>query len=370
MSKSTVTYLKREYKKVLPVFILACLYICYIFVNIYLKLNNRNLEVLLSFAYAEEYDYFQLGNLLLGSLGEVMEEIHLIFVIIFEFLLLQRVFYQENRAGVSDFLCMLPIREKNKVAMKVLAGESVIFGFCTLFGVMGSLTNALLDSQIREAVSFFPGAGATVNSYSAIWQISLLMFLGLSTMFLVLFVARLCVHNQVLATIVGAGFLFVPIYYSQIYTIITGADRKIMEVALSILYPLPRTGLNAVSSSEYADSISQYAANWDYYPDKVIFLLVLVGIALALLIFTLYRRWNIRESNNVLINSPGVAEFIVCGFSFSVGLGWNFMDGMYSYSMTGREFVAFFISSFIVAAIVWAIIHGVGFGIMKRQKGA
>lgn len=366
MNKATVTYMKREYKKVLPVFVLAILYIGFIFGNVYMELADTSTEVLLSFCYTSEYGYFELGNMFVGRIVNTMETVHMIFILIFEFLLIQRVFYQENRAGVSDFLRILPIREKNKVAIKALAGESVIAAFCLLFGAAGSLTYAVLAPGLTEAVGFFQHAGVTVDPYLVIWQVTLLMFLALSVIFCVMFLTRMCIHNQVLAAIGGVGILFVPVYYSYIFHVISGGiGSKMYEVAQAFTNPLPRAAMFATE-----DNINRYVAVWESYSEKVIFLLVLAAVVLIAVLVSMWKKWNIRESNSTIVNSPGVAEFFVTGFSFSVGMGWNFLTGSYSYGMSGTQLYVYFIESIIVGAIVWAVIHGIGFGIMKRQKGA
>ena len=328
MNKATVTYMKREYKKVLPVFVLAILYIGFIFGKVYMGLADTSTEVLLSFCYTSEYGYFELGNMFVGRMVDVMEEV--------------------------------------KVAIKALTGESVIAAFCLLFGAAGSLTYAVLAPGLTEAAGFFQHAGVTVDPYMVIWQVTLLLFLALSVIFCVMFLTRLCIHNQVLATIGGVGILFVPVYYSYIFYVISGGiGRKMYEVAQAFTNPLPRAAMFATE-----DNINRYVAVWESYSEKVIFLLVLAAVVLISVLVSMWKKWNIRESNSTIVNSPGMAEFFVTGFSFSVGMGWNFVSGSYSYGMSGTQLYVYFIESIIVGAIVWAVIHGIGFGIMKRQKGA
>lgn len=106
--------------------------------------------------------------------------------------------------------------------------------------------------------------------------------------------------------------------------------------------------------------------------EKIVFLAVVIVAAIGILALLLRMRWNIRESNNRIINSPAITEFIVTGFSISAGTAVAVITGNMPYPAadTVMEKYGFFIVTLIVGCIVWAMIHGIGLAVMKRQRGA
>lgn len=374
MSKPAVTYMKREWKKVLPVFILSVCYAAFVFILVFITLKGANGQFRLGMAYPDEYMSFQIGDIFMVSLSSVLGSFHGFAIIVFEAMLIRKVFYQENRAGVSDFLRILPIRERNKMAMKVFAGESVIFGFSLFFGIFGSITNALLNTGLTEIAEIMPidkltADGALSNTYQMIWQTSGMMFLALSAMFLVLFVVQCCVHNMPVAMFTGFGILFVPIYYTSIYDYISVKQTHMNVVAAGILnhYPSIESGEVAL---EY--DIPAYTVECEYMGETILFLSVVILLAVAMMVLILRLRWNIKESNNRMINSPAVAEFIITGLSISAGTAVAFITGNVPYAgaETAMDKYGFYIVTLIVGSIVWALIHGIGLAVMKRHQGA
>lgn len=374
MSKPAVTYMKREWKKVLPVFILSVCYAAFVFILVFITLKGANGQFRLGMAYPDEYMSFQIGDIFMVSLSSVLGGFHGFAIIVFEAMLIRKVFYQENRAGVSDFLRILPIRERNKMAMKVFAGESVIFGFSLFFGIFGSITNALLNTGLTEIAEIMPidkltADGALSNTYQMIWQTSGMMFLALSAMFLVLFVVQCCVHNMPVAMFTGFGILFVPIYYTSIYDYISVKQTHMNVVAAGFLSHYPSIEYGEVGW-EY--DIPAYTVEWEYMGETILFLSVVILLAVAMMVLILRLRWNIKESNNRMINSPAVAEFIITGLSISAGTAVAFITGNVPYAgaETAMDKYGFYIVTLIVGSIVWALIHGIGLAVMKRHQGA
>lgn len=374
MSKPAVTYMKREWKKVLPVFILSVCYAAFVFILVFITLKGANGQFRLGMAYPDEYMSFQIGDIFMVSLSSVLGSFHGFAIIVFEAMLIRKVFYQENRAGVSDFLRILPIRERNKMAMKVFAGESVIFGFSLFFGIFGSITNALLNTGLTEIAEIMPidkltADGALSNTYQMIWQTSGMMFLALSAMFLVLFVVQCCVHNMPVAMFTGFGILFVPIYYTSIYDYISIKQTHMNVVAAGFLSHYPSIEYGEVGW-EY--DIPAYTVEWEYMGETILFLSVVILLAVAMMVLILRLRWNIKESNNRMINSPAVAEFIITGLSISAGTAVAFITGNVPYAgaETAMDKYGFYIVTLIVGSIVWALIHGIGLAVMKRHQGA
>ena len=374
MSKPAVTYMKREWKKVLPVFILSVCYAAFVFILVFITLKGANGQFRLGMAYPDEYMSFQIGDIFMVSLSSVLGSFHGFAIIVFEAMLIRKVFYQENRAGVSDFLRILPIRERNKMAMKVFAGESVIFGFSLFFGIFGSITNALLNTGLTEIAEIMPidkltADGALSNTYQMIWQTSGMMFLALSAMFLVLFVVQCCVHNMPVAMFTGFGILFVPIYYTSIYDYISVKQTHMNVVAAGFLSHYPSIEYGEVGW-EY--DIPAYTVEWEYMGETILFLSVVILLAVAMMVLILRLRWNIKESNNRMINSPAVAEFIITGLSTSAGTAVAFITGNVPYAgaETAMDKYGFYILTLIVGSIVWALIHGIGLAVMKRHQGA
>ncbi len=375
MSKPAVTYMKREWKKVLPVFVLSVCYAAFVFILVFLALSDMNTSFRLEMAYPDEYPSFEIGDMFITAMYDVLIKFHGFAVIVFEAMLIRKVFYQENRAGISDFLRILPIKERNKAAMKVCAGESAILGFCVFFGVFGTITNAILSKGLAENASIMPiekvtDGGSLSNAYSMIWQTSGMMFLALSAMFLVLFLMQSCIHNMPVAMFAGFGMLFVPTYYTMLYEMTTIKNLHMSEVAGSFLnhFPMLHYGDEYIGETE----IYTMQAEFGYMGEKILFLAVVIVVAIGILALLLRMRWNIRESNNRIINSPAVTEFIVTGFSISAGTAVAAITGNMPYpaAETVMEEYGFFIVTFIVGCIVWAMIHGIGLAVMKRQRGA
>lgn len=370
MNKAAATYMKREFRKVMPVFILAALYAGAVCAVLYQYLCDQNTDMRLLFAYPQNFSG-RTGDVLIVDLCRVLEKIHLIAVILLEILLIWKVFYLENRAGICDFLTILPVRQRDKILMKLCAGESVILGFCLLFGILGSAVNAALNPGLSEMNAFVPNMARTVNSYAMLWQIVLMMFLSMSAIFLVLFVAQCCVHNVVVATFTGIGILLAPIYYTFLNYSMTMQGRDLMEVAIGLVHPSPDGNTILMHQQSPYNEIAVSLVQWDTRQSMFLFLTAVIVIALGVLVLALRLRWNIRESDYTLINSSAVSEFLITGFSISVGTAVACFSGytinMTPEGMTGDSY-KFFVVSLIAGAVVWAVAHVIVAVNARRQR--
>lgn len=377
MNKPVVTYMKREYKKVLPVLILSVCYAAFVFILVYLRLDDENTVLRQRLAYVDEIGYFQMGDLFFDALCGVLDEYHRFIVIVFEVLLIRKVFYQENRAGISDFLRILPIKERNKIMMKICAGESAILGFCTVFGVLGTIVYNVLRPGLEERAGIFPVEkltvdGSAMHTCRMIWQTSFLMFLALSAMFLVLFLMQCCVHNMPVALFAGFGMLYAPYYYSFLNEMAVWGDKEIhmSSVTASFLSHYPRVfGTGVIAGRE---DLTYYFAKLMYFSETIWFLVAVILISAVMLAVALRLRWNVKGSNNIMINSPAVAEFIVTGLSISVGVGVAVLTGnepTTALRATPVEKYAFYFVTLAVGAVVWVLFHVINMAVMKRQRG-
>lgn len=372
MSKPVITYLKREIKKVLPVLILGILYVAFIFGIVYLSLRDKHMNAILSFAYTDWFSVDEVGNLFIHRLCSYMEEFHLIFIVVFIGILVYRVFYQENRAEISDFLRILPVKDWQKLWIKVGVGESIILLVCALFGVTGTVMNAILNPEFQKISGFFPGDHAPVGSYVMLWQIVLMMFLGMSAIFLVLFAAQSMIHNMAVAFCVGSGVLFAPFYFTTVYESVVNDSVIAHSIPLSLLmhYPEYLYGgdmIDADLSYVGGQSMPVTIVNtqWLWFSEKLIFLLVLIFIALVIIAAVAVFRWNIRESSNSIINSKAVTEFIFTGISVAVAASIVLFN-----SDGGEAGFQVWLTSGLIAAILLAVANMILYAVQKRRKGA
>ena len=158
MSRPTMVYIKREMKKVLPLFALAVIYSAITYLFVYMAMKDEVSSRLLALAgYSECVGIYDSGDLFLDSLRRVMERLSLFGVIFFVFILILRLFATENRSEISDFIRILPIKEWKKIWIKAGVGEVAILGSCLLFGLTGTVLNAVFTPQIQEINEMIPG---------------------------------------------------------------------------------------------------------------------------------------------------------------------------------------------------------------------
>lgn len=371
MKQPEITYIKREVKKVLPVLIAGILYTALIFGNLFVRLKNICLDGYLTFSWPNDFSGREFGDSFIHTWLEIKGDLHIFVMIFMEAFLIRRIFYQENRAGISDFLRILPIKEWKKTWIKVGVGESVIFVFCLVHGLTATLVNSIYAYRLNEINSMMPGAKSG-DTYLFIWQIILLMFVGMSVMFLVLFVAQLYIHNTATAYFVGTGILGSPFYFTGIYSLLYhrhGGDQNWM-IPYSMVDPFPQWDTYFLNSNSDTVTMVKYTAYWVGYSQKLLFLFLFLILAAAVILLALKKRWNVWESNNALVNSKVVMEFIFAGLSLGLGtvavifLGNVFPVGFH----TEYEEFIFWLYSVIAGGIILLFLNAVVMMVERKRR--
>ncbi len=320
MSRPTMVYIKREMKKVLPLFALAVIYTAITYLYVYMAMKDEVSSRLLALAgYSECVGIYDSGDLFLDSLRQIMEQLSFFGVIFFVFILILRLFATENRSEISDFIRILPIKEWKKIWIKAGVGEVAILGSCLLFGLTGTVLNAVFTPQIQEINEMIPDSTTNTNSCLMIWQIVLFVCLAMSAIYLILFVVQLCIHNMMLAFAVGGGILASIVYFVTMFANIYGDMGGMIGISYSLTRYFP---YRSETYLEFENQIiTVYDLEWSFYADRLLFLLLLCGIGVALILLSIRCRWCIRENNFMLVNSNAVMQFIFTGISLAVGMG-------------------------------------------------
>lgn len=371
MNRSERTYMKREVKKALPVLIIGILYTVAVFAIVFQRMKDICLDGYLAFSFPYYFSGREYGDCFIHEWVWFMEKFHPYVIIFMEALLIRRIFYQENRAGISDFLRTLPVKEWKKTWIKVGVGEAVIFVFCLVYGLAATVVYSIYGDRLNEINSMIPGASVSGNTYFMIGQIVLLMFVGMSVMFLILFAAQLYIHNLVAAYIVGVGVLVTPAYFTYIYGVLYGPARGlgIWTIPASVIASFPALDIQILNSGTDAITMIKYIARWDGYSQKLLFLLLFFLLAVAVILLALKKRWNVWESNNALVNSKVVMEFIFTGISLGFGtvVVMALDDVMGWYLQSGAEEFLFWLYSVIVAGIILLFLNGTMI-VLDREK--
>ncbi len=320
MSRPTIVYIKREMKKVLPLLVLAVIYTAITYLFVYMNIKDEVSSSLLALAgYSECAGIYDLGDLFLDSLRRIMERLSFFGVLFFDFILILRLFATENRSEISDFIRILPLKEWKKTWIKVGVGEAAILGSCLLFGLTGTVMNAIFTPQLQEINEMIPDGTTNTNSCLMIWQIVLFVFLAMSAIYLILFVAQLCIHNMMLAFAVGGGILASIVYFVTMFANIYGDMGGMTGISHSLTQYLPYRSETYLEFEN--QTITVYDLEWSFYAERLLFLLLLCGIGLAIILISIRCRWCIRENNFMLVNSNAVMQFIFTGISLAAGMG-------------------------------------------------
>lgn len=357
MNRSEKTYIKREIKKVFPVLVIGILYMGFILASMFIRLRDICLDGYLMFSEPNHFQMQNSGAVFIEAWESCMGDLPVYFTIFMEALLIRRIFYQEKRAGVSDFLRILPIKEWKKTWIKAGVGETVIFLFCFLYGLMACAVNSVYDHRLNEINSMIPGASAEGNTYLVIWQTMLLMFAGMSVIFFILFAAQMYLHNMVMGYMVGTGILIAPIYFTDIYGLLYQTARGVgtWTIPASIIDPFPKVDMYSVGNM----GMQKCVAVWNGYFQKILFLFLFLVLAVAVILLALRLRWNVWESNNAVVNSKVVMEFIFAGISLGLGtiVAMKFGDLMTGTIYRGSEEFWFWLYSLIAAGIILIVLN-------------
>ncbi len=324
MSRPTMVYIKREMKKVIPPLVLAVFYTVITYLLVFMVIKDELPYNLLALAgYSDIAGIARGGDLFLDGLRLVMGQVAFFGVIFFEFILILRLFATENRSEISDFIRLLPLKEWKKTWIKAGVGEAVILVSCLLFGLAGTVMNAVYTPQVQAFNGLFPGGMTNTDSCLMLWQIVLFVFMAMSAIYLILFAVQLCIHNMLLAFAVGGGILLSIEYFVTIFRNIYGG--MIGGIPRSLMEYLP---YRIETSLEYMyETIYVYDLEWSFYTDRLLFLLILCIIGIAIILLSIQCHWCIRENNFTLLNSNVVLQFILTGISLVAGMGISFASG-------------------------------------------
>nr|MBP3598208.1 hypothetical protein [Eubacterium sp.] len=320
MNKAIMTYGKRELKKVIVLPILAVLYIVLLFLLHGILVSGESYAQYVAHGFPGVAGIYGTGDLYFHYLCErIMPDFTWLTAIFFVVFLVQRLFYLENRDGVSDFLRVLPIREREKTLVKLTIGESLILFYALLFGIAGTISYKCVNPSLRFRSEIIMNGSTDTNGLLVLWQMASLMFVTMSAMFLVYYLAQCCIHHRALAFVIGTGVLGVPALISYALNQILSTDASWNDVTFAIVIPYPEADTGAYLES-WNTYIEKYVVQWKWYPSAMVFWLcvcVLIGILIAVAVKC---RWNIKESSNRLINSGYVCTFIISGVTFCVAL--------------------------------------------------
>lgn len=362
MSSAVITYTKREMKKVFPVFLLGAGYILFLFFLVYMSVRNYQLDGLLSVAYPENFEIIRAGDIFVYFIAENMNHFHPVAALFLEVLLAFRLFSFENRPEISDFIRILPIREWQKLWIKVGAGEMLILLLSVLFGIVGTCLNSVVNPGIKEINSLLYDRNVVqgMNSYALIWMTALLLFLSMSAIFLVLFVAQCCIHNMLIGFMIGFGVLLVPFYFMGVIEVVAKTIRNYTWIFTALLLPYPDVTRDVYEGQDVLASFQE----WDSLSEKIAFLIIVNLAALCALLVVSRLHWHIRKSANRIINSMGVMEFILSGLALSVAVGIVlFMDNFNS------DLFGFCIVSLLIAGGLLVVFNVIVYLIGKKRKG-
>lgn len=362
MNSAIRTYGKREFRKIslLPVFSLV--YTLLVYGTLSYVMNGLITEHYLKHGFSDMASYIMLGDCFFYYLYEViMSAYHVIFVLGFEIFLVQRLFYLENREGVSDFLRVLPVREKDKVLVKVVIGESMNAFFALIFGVVGTITYKMFERDLVFQNQVF-GSTTSTNAFLLIWQVSLLMFVTMSAIFLVLYLAQSVIHHRAVAFGVGAGVLFVPAVFAAMVIEVLDGSYQWIYAAISPLKPYAQGEMVTLLDGEDFTA-NRFLVEWNCYSESVILWSAIAVLAGVLIAVSVKCRWNLRESSNRMINSSGVHSFLISGIAFCAAMSVTVMADLFintvnyeCFSVYLRDVLCIWILLYVIAmGVLWLI---------------
>ncbi|MGN1205464.1 MAG: hypothetical protein ACI4SQ_00585 [Eubacterium sp.] len=371
MSNQYRTYMKREIKKTYPLLIIGVLF--WIFMGIIVtSITSENYEnVLIQMSGHDTYQGFwyvgMCTNIFLKVLfGSGITPYYTLAIFVFLVILLQRTFLHENRSEIADFLQVLPLRERDKVIMKLLNAHVAIAIYSISFGIIMSLFCLSANADLQKVTQLYCKTYTEYNSYAMIWQSVILQFLGISAMYLVFFLTITCIHNRFLSYAIGCGLLISPVAFCTWFVDIF---RQRKESVLTLRYFVPGYFFPDSIYVDTASGNSYSNINWDGYGEHVGFYIGIIVVALALIVLAVSRKWHIREAHNVLMNEEVAAQFVITGISFCAALfgaafvvEFTFYDGQYSSP-------AYWGISIILCIISYVILSAIRRLIEKRQQG-
>ncbi len=366
MSKAILTYGKRELRKVLLSPIFSLIWVVLLFGVLNSGFHALMRDSYLAHGFTEHISIYTVGDLFFFYLCEMaLDEVYMISALMFEIFLVQRLFYLENRDGVSDFLRILPIRERDKAWVKIGIGEVMNLFFALSFGVIGTIVYSTTESGILLRSYMLPGGATSTNGVLVIWQIALMMFVTMSAIFLVFYLAQSCIHHRAVAFLVGFGVLGVPALFAYNANQIFKGAGKMKSVTLAAFQPIPDIRREEMVVQDYS-YIEKYVVSWDWYDEAMIFWGIICVIAGVLIAVALKYRWNVKESSNRIINSDRVRSFLVSGVSFAVAMS----IAVLTVSLSGNRIVVEEMNrKYMLLVVIFSLgFYGVAQGVLYIYK--
>ncbi len=370
MNQGIWTYWKREVKKVIPVFAVMLAYIMATWIYVLVQMQGTTERIDLAFSYPEKIRYCLVGDVFGGYLGSFGANFQWVFVPGILFLLMLCLFNRENQPEIAEFIRVLPVRERHKKLMKLLAGELTIVLYSLVFGCVGSTVAMSVQNKFVESSQLVSTATGCANIYDVIWKMVAINFVTLSALFLILFLMQSIVHHFVAALLAGGGVILMPMYLVEIFSEffqIPCEFKKILDAPFRVFYEMKEVMLTGPFQQRvlrYSDSL---------YQSKIYFWLTVCVLTLVLWYVSERLYWGVKEANNVYINSPVVMSFLTTGLYVCVGMGIsgyvqeNIPRGVVETRNYGRVIRQFFATS-VTATVVLAVLTFLAVCLWRIQR--
>lgn len=362
------TYMKREIRKTYPLLLLGILFLLFMGMVVAGMTSGMYEDVLIQMSGHDTYNnsVVSVENLFLNTLfGNSYSTYYTMAILIFLVLLLQKTFLYENRSGVADFLQVLPIRERDKILMKLINAHMAIALYSLSFGAIMSISCWSVNDKLQQVAEFYYKSHTELSPYVVIWQSTLLQFLGMSATYLIFFLTISCIHNRFLSYAIGIGLMISPAAFCMWYDNILCYGQ---ESVLTVRYFIP---CYFFPDMLYMDSVNGYGyshISWEGYREHIFYYIGVIVVAAALIVLAVFRKWHIREAHNVLMNEEIAAQFVITGISLCAGLfGSAFVLEMVYYDRV-ESMPAYWAGCLIITVMAYVILSGIRYVIEKRQQ--
>ncbi len=372
MNSQYRTYMKREIKKTYPLLIVGLLFLVFMAVVTTSMTNGvyegALLELSDHFTSHAVWGMGEVANLFINAVfGGSAATYYTIAILVFLVVLLQQTFLHENRSGIADFLQVLPLRERDKIIMKLINAHVAIAIYTVSFGVILSLACLSVNDNLQKVADYYYTSFTQINPYAVIWQSALLQFLGMSAIYLIFFLTITCIHNRFLSYVVGIGLMISPAAFCLWYDDILryGQERNLIVRYFAPCYFFPDTTYVDTSAGD-----SYTIVQWDGYGAHVLFYAGTIVVAALLIVFAVRRKWHIREAHNVLMNEEVAAQFVITGISLCTALfGSSFALEVFSVDEGHYSMMSYWIMALLLSVVNYIIISVIRWLIEKRQQG-
>lgn len=168
MNSQYRTYMKREIKKTYPLLIVGLLFLVFMAV-----ITTSMTKGVYEGALLELSDHFtshgvwgmgDVVNLFINAaFGGSISTYYTLAILVFLVVLLQQTFLHENRSGIADFLQVLPLRERDKVIMKLINAHVAIAIYTVSFGVILSLSCLSVNDNLQKVADYYYTSFTQIN---------------------------------------------------------------------------------------------------------------------------------------------------------------------------------------------------------------